>query len=227
MKRKIIISLFVLLGLFGLLFILSLAGIWKVSKAVGAANEPAIVVGQRFAYSKLVKPDRYDIIIFKRDDPFLGENLAFQYRLIGLPGDKIEFRNGSAFVNGDSIDQKLVLKHMYAIDHETFSLEKDRLNFRENELQVGENDSVYINLLDSNVFNQKLPARRMGRANATLPDSLFEKQDPDRSIDDFGPIVVPPNSFFVLGDNRDFSSDSRYIRFVTAASLAGTVVWKF
>ena len=38
---------------------------------------------------------------------------------------------------------------------------------------------------------------------------------------DFGPVVVPPDSFFMLGDNRDNSEDSRYIGVVPRARLIG------
>jgi signal peptidase I len=38
---------------------------------------------------------------------------------------------------------------------------------------------------------------------------------------DFGPAVVPPDSYFMLGDNRDDSADSRYIGFVPRRLLIG------
>ena len=37
----------------------------------------------------------------------------------------------------------------------------------------------------------------------------------------FGPLIVPPDHYFVLGDNRDSSADSRYIGFVPRHEIVG------
>jgi signal peptidase I len=39
--------------------------------------------------------------------------------------------------------------------------------------------------------------------------------------DNYGPITVPPDSFFAMGDNRDNSNDSRYWGFVTRDAIIG------
>ena len=61
--------------------------------------------------------------------------------------------------------------------------------------------------------DHRLEGRRRGRRHPTR--------------DNWGPLVVPPDRFFVLGDNRDNSEDSRYWGFVGRESIVGKpwVVW--
>ncbi len=73
-----------------------------------------------------------------------------------------------------------------------------------------------------------IDGRALDEPYVRLADELLPPGNPLR--DDFGPVQIPEDSLFVMGDNRNFSNDSRFWGFVPAASVTGrafTIYWSW
>jgi signal peptidase I len=76
------------------------------------------------------------------------------------------------------------------------------------------------------------PHQEMAVAPETLPADDPEGANADFSMGGghFGPVVVPPDKLFVMGDNRDNSKDSRYWGFLPRDQVKGRallVYWSY
>jgi signal peptidase I len=139
----------------------------------------------------LEKIDRGDVMVFQFpvEDPRELHCGSVQYgkdfikRVIGLPGDVIEVRQGQVIVN----DQPL--------GAEPYVVHSDRFRMQES-LRAKEID----------------PARYQKLWQEHGLDREFEDQPADYASlrDYFGPVKVPEHSYFMMGDNRDQSCDSRF-----------------
>ena len=136
-----------------------------------ASMEPTImtgdhIFGNRLAY-KFGDPERYDIIIFRYPD---DESQLFIKRIIGMPGDTVEIRDGNVFIN--------------------------------------ESDTP---LSDAFCSVQDMTALDMNRTVLS------------------NPFTVPEGCYFVLGDNRLNSKDSRYWQnpFVQRDKILGEAVFRY
>jgi signal peptidase I len=126
-------------------------------------------------------PERGEVVIFRSPD----EGELFVKRVVGLPGDHIRFDQGRLVLNG-----KLVYEERVTVPHD------DILN----DVEYG--DKVIL-------YREKLPGEREYH--------FIQRQDPSKfdylaltDAREFRSWKVPEDSYFLLGDNRSFSADSRY-----------------
>ncbi|HEY5087740.1 MAG TPA: signal peptidase I, partial [Gemmatimonadaceae bacterium] len=93
---------------------------------------------------------------------------------------------------------------------------------------------LYVNGVESDRPASAIAPSLQTPAQPDAPDALFQWQNryalttsrfgaalAEPSHDNWGPIVVPPNHFFMMGDNRYDSKDSRYWGFVPRENVRG------
>lgn len=76
----------------------------------GESMEPTLVDGNKLIVNKLSyqvgELHRFDVIVFHHN-----KEEDFVKRIIGLPGDKIEYRNDELYINGDKVDEPYLEKY--------------------------------------------------------------------------------------------------------------------
>jgi len=126
-------------------------------------------------------PQRGDIMVFRfPHDP----KMHFVKRVVGLPGDNIEYKSEKLYVNGKLMTQEAEGKY---------------------EFKSGANRKQSLNRFTESLEN-------------LTHDILI---DPQRSSTQTLKFDVPADQYFVMGDNRNYSNDSRYWGFVPDKNVVG------
>ena len=133
------------------------------------------------------QPERGDVVIFKQ--PPLNE-VDYIKRVIGLPGDTVEMRAGTLVLNGQAVPKQRVADF---------------------EIPISANTHCYSSIFET-VRADGTPVCRYPQFRETLPSGVsYNVLDLFRTPqDDYPATVVPADSLFLMGDNRDNSMDSRF-----------------
>jgi len=198
----------------GVLFLGVRAFLVEAFKIPTSSMEGTLLVGDYLLVNKAVFGARVPLLGLRLPawrDPSRGEVVVFHppheplknyvKRVVGVPGDTLEMREKTLFVNGREVQENYV-RHM---DRSSDATHSD-MRWQRNHL-----------LADRSVRDQLY-----GEGVGAFGDDVRSfREDYRPSRDNWGPLLVPGSSYFVLGDNRDNSEDSRYWGFVDRSSIRG------
>lgn len=136
-------------------------------------------------------PERGDVVVFR----YPGKDEDFVKRVIGLPGDTIEVRDGIVILNGRPLPRRRIANYAMPVSANS----PCRSVIEDVDRRADGPDGA--------------PLCSYPRFRETLPDGrsydvLDQLTNGDGDL--FGPIQVPDGHVFVMGDNRDDSLDSRF-----------------
>lgn len=197
-----------------LLIVLLIRSFWiEPFRIPSGSMMPTLLVGDFILVEKYAYGLRFPVWHFKitpDDGPERGDVIVFRYprdvsqdyikRVVGLPGDQIGYFNRRLSINGEPVETS--------------------------------SDGIYQGLGDTNGMLNAGGCDRVGARCEVFFEQFSDLSytvmtNPSSSYSINGQIVVPEGHYFVMGDNRDHSNDSRVWGFVPEQNLVGkaTRIW--
>ncbi len=149
-------------------------------------------------------PERGDVVVFKYP---LDTKIDYIKRVIGLPGDRIIYRNKSLYIKPACSETNQECAEFKQVE-QTFVSNGD---YSDGNVELTRYTSAMPNKTHDILVN-----------NQILPRTPHYFQQSGSQRDEF---VVPEGHYFVMGDNRDNSLDGRFWGFVPEENLVGEAVF--
>lgn len=223
----VIIPVLVLL-LFGLLRYLNWIQFYKVPTT---NMEPTIKVGDIVYGSKLLKYER-DAIVSYLAKPAPWEETKTEYvsigRIVGLAGDRVQLKRGQLYVNETFVNDTLLRAYRFQIRSSDLNCSLNEYDKKHKVFQSSDT-SYELNFTYPELQNYGILAKckRMFYEDTTATE-LVDVWNTDAhrkwTYDNFGPVTIPKDCFFILGDNRSNSVDSRQRGFIGYRSLLTKII---
>ncbi|MFZ3482622.1 signal peptidase I [Sphingomonas sp. 3-13AW] len=149
-------------------------------------------------------PERGDVVIVTPP----GTKTDYIKRVVGLPGDRVQVSRGMLYLNGTPVERRDMGERMIPVDANTVCPA-----WQYPDAQV--RDAAGQQFCRLPIYRETLPNGRSYDTIDAVQGSIG---------DNFGPITVPANHVFLMGDNRDNSADSRFP--LSEQGLGGPVPWE-
>lgn len=173
-------------------------------------------------------PKNGDVAVFRYPN---NEKLYYIKRVIGTPGDTVRFDGGVLSINGTPVATQ---KTSYAMPEKLAAhLYPSTIGGRrfadDERAALGLQEETYAHYYEEHQGDHRYLVRYLADTNSSQFGTFLQNASPLLSESDgqAWQITVPAGKYFVMGDNRDRSEDSRFWGFVDERYLAGkaTYIW--
>ncbi|MGQ9643615.1 MAG: signal peptidase I [Ignavibacterium sp.] len=178
---------------------------------------------------RMQKPERNDVIVFRMNEFLVDTSLTdfdLVKRIIGLPGETVQLKDKSVYINDEEINNPSTV---------TFNLNSPFFYNRAEQKFYPFNDKHWkVNLYGPVKVPQRGDTIQINPKNISIWQPLINYESGGKFINVEGTVitykgrplteyVIQKDYYFVLGDNRFESVDSRFFGFVPEDEIIGKV----